>query len=89
MSEDWSDFGSDVKQEAKAVQRGPRCAMGVLLDASEPKAREVLERVLNDRGNTSAAITRALRSRLGDDAPSQFTVNNHRRGNCRCGRVTR
>lgn len=86
---DWKTFGSDVKEQAKAVQRGPRCSLGVLLENSEPKAREVLQAVLDDRSNTGAAIARALRNRLGDAAPGYFTVNNHRNGNCLCSRRTR
>lgn len=85
MSE-WKTFGSDVKQQAREVQRGPRCAMGVILERMEPADRIILERVLGDRGHTSASIYRALKTRLGQDAPSQFTVNNHRNANCRCSR---
>lgn len=86
---DWKTFGSDVKEQAKAVQRGPRCSLGALLENSEPEAREVLQAVLDDRSNTHAAIARAMRNRLGDDAPGMFTVSNHRRGNCLCSRRTR
>lgn len=86
---DWKTFGSDVKEQAKAVQRGPRCGLGVLLENSEPRIREILQKVLEDRSNTHSAITRALRNLLGDDAPGLFTVSNHRRGNCLCSRRPR
>lgn len=86
---DWETFGSDVKEQARAVQRGPRCGMGVLLENSEPHAREILQRVLDDRGNSTASIARALRNRLGEDAPRVFTIGNHRKGNCLCSRRTR
>jgi hypothetical protein len=85
----WAGFQEEVKREGREVQRGPRCGLGVLLEESAPEARKVLQDVLDDRKNTHTAIARALRKRLGDEAPGQFTVSNHRRGQCLCSRRTR
>ena len=88
MSE-WADFQEEVKREGRKVQRGPRCSLGVLLEESTPEARKVLQDVLGDRKNTHTSIARAMRNRLGDQAPGQFAISNHRRGQCLCSRGTR
>lgn len=81
---DWSTFGDEVRQNT--AHRGPKCAVSVLLDRLDDKARPAVLEALGDRGITNAAIQKALRERLGDLAPSLFSVSNHRRGMCRCSR---
>lgn len=88
MSE-WAGFQEEVKREGREVQRGPRCGLGVLLEESTPDARKILQDVLDDRQNTTSSIARAMRNRLGDQAPGLYTIANHRRGNCRCSRRAR
>lgn len=79
---DWSDFGQEV--EAVDGGRGPRCAIRVLLDKlPEADARQV-EKVLNNPAVSHVAIEKAFRSRLGDKAPSEWSIGNHRRDKCRC-----
>ncbi len=79
---DWSTFGEDVTRHRRA--RGPRCGVTLMLEELPPEARGPVGRVLADRGITNSAIHKALRERLGDKAPSLFSVANHRRGSCRC-----
>ncbi len=79
---DWSAFGTDVKRHVTG--RGPKCRIAVLLDDLNADDRGHVEAVLANRGISNSAIQRALRERLGEDAPGLFSVSNHRRGNCRC-----
>ena len=82
---DWSTFGDEVKEHAS--HRGPKCAVSVLLERLPAEARPAVRGALEDRGITNSAIQRALAERLGDLAPSLFSVSNHRRGMCRCARL--
>jgi GTP-sensing pleiotropic transcriptional regulator CodY len=80
---DWSDFGTEVKTHTLA--RGPKCSVSLMLERLPDDARISVNRVLADRhGVTNSAIAKALRERLGENAPSLFSISNHRRGNCRC-----
>lgn len=81
---DWSNLG----QEAAGMnrRRGPKCGIAVLFERVSPKGRAAIQSALDDRSLSSAAIMKALTQRLGDSAPSLWTVSNHRRGYCKCGR---
>jgi hypothetical protein len=72
---------------AKAGHRGPRCQVQELLNYLPGEAAEHVEQALADKTLTNPGIYRALRARMGDSpyVPSQFSIGNHRRGNCRCG----
>lgn len=79
----WSEFPSEVREHTRA--RGPACSVGQLLEELHEEAREAVEKALASRKLTAPAIHRALRDRLGDDAPSPWAIGNHRRQGCRCG----
>jgi len=78
----WSNFGAEVRDQA--LPKGPSCGVGRLLRGLHPEAREEIEKALGDGNLSTTAIHRALRTRLGQGAPSAWTLGNHRRGNCRC-----
>lgn len=83
MTEDWSNFDTAVK-EAR-IPRGPRCGVAILMDKLPDDGKRAVTEVLNDRSHSVSSIHRALKARLGDDAPSQFALKNHRAENCACG----
>lgn len=82
--EHWSAFEGEVKQ--RVHPKGTVCSVGALLDSLHDEARGIVEATLSNPRLPATAIHRALRARVGDDAPSAWSVGNHRRGYCRCGR---
>lgn len=81
---DWASFDQEVKSHRG--QRGPQCAVAVLLKTLPPEAVGPVGAAINGQFLSPAAIERALRVRLGDDVPSAWVIRNHRRGGCQCGR---
>lgn len=84
---DWSK----IAEEARAATAGPgiRCQVEALLKHLGAEDAGSLVDALSDEGLTHAGIFRAIRSRLGTThplTPSLWSIGNHRRGNCRCGR---
>lgn len=80
---DWSTFEADARLRSR--HRGPRCSVGVLLDCLPPDAREAVERTLENRGVPIPAVLAALEDRVVN-APSPWSLANHRRGKCTCQR---
>lgn len=78
----WENFQSEVR--GAETRRGPRCRIAVLLDTLSETDRAEVQAALGDRSVGHPVIVAALRKRLGDDAPSLWSVGNHRRGNCGC-----
>lgn len=81
---DWSELEADAKKFAKAA--GPRCQVKNLLDLLEPAAAAKVVAALDNRSLSAPALHRALEARVGDKAPTPWSIGNHRRGGCVCGR---
>lgn len=79
----WSEFEGEVK--GLRLSRGASCSVGRLLRSLHTEAREAIEAVLAKEELPATAIHRALRERVGERAPSSWTIGNHRRGGCNCG----
>lgn len=72
---------------AERKQPGPKCRVAEFLEGLSltPEARTRSEEWI--RGPYGhAGVHRALFGQWGDDAPSLWSIGNHRRGRCRCGR---
>jgi hypothetical protein len=80
---DWSKFSEDA--EASTPLRGPRCSVGIMLDDLPEDARKAVQQAFDNRVLAHTGIRAALVKRLGSEAPSLFSISNHRRGNCKCG----
>ncbi len=74
-------FADEVK--ADSGHRGG-CAMGELLNSLSDSDRSHVQAALDDRRLSTRAIADALRKRIGEDAPSNFTIGHHRRRACAC-----
>lgn len=77
---------TNLADDAKPLGPGPRCAVGAFLGSLDPVNRHAVTGVLNFPGLTHAGIQRAIEKRVGLDAPSLWSISNHRRGKCRCNR---
>lgn len=77
----------DALTTAPAVQRGPRCHIGLLLEAADTDVATSLRTVLET--TVSATVIAEALSRYGDPVTA-WTVNRHRRrgtpNGCRCER---
>ena len=82
MKDTWEDFEGDVTSHSGRT-RG-FCTVRTILDSLNPSARARLQATLDNPQLSSAAISKALKKRLGDAAPQHHTVNRHRRGDCSC-----
>ena len=82
--DDWSNLAV----EAKALGRGPRCQVESLLNHLSDSDAEKVEKALGNKELSTPGLLRAIRKRLGDSpyVPSKWSIANHRRGECRCGR---
>ena len=78
----WSEFEGEVKE--RTLSRGASCSVGRLLRNLHTEARDAVNAVLDKEELPATAIHRALRERIGDRAPSAWTIGNHRRGGCNC-----
>lgn len=81
----WTAFEGEVKGREKP--RGPSCAVGKMLVDLPEAGRLAVEKALGNRALTSSGIRRALVERVGEETPSAWSIRNHRRGECRCGRA--
>lgn len=79
---DWSSFANEAREATPG--KGPRCRVSVLLADLPEHAQIELRKALDNKLLTSSGIAKALRKRLGETAPSQYSIANHRRGDCRC-----
>lgn len=82
MEDTWENFETDV--EAHSGRTRGLCTVRTILESLTPAARAKLEATLRNPQMSSAAISKALKKRLGDAAPQHHTVNRHRRGDCSC-----
>lgn len=81
----WDEFAMEVK--AHLGTRGSECSVAVLLRALPEDGRTAVAKALDDASLSAPAIEKALRARLvGWRVPSQWVINNHRRGDCNCAR---
>jgi hypothetical protein len=73
-------------EEARADRpiKGPRCTVAVMLDGLGGDDRAEAVAALADPAVMSSALVRAM-ARRGWDVPTQYVVQRHRRGECRCG----
>lgn len=86
----WTAFEGTAR--ASEGQRGPTCAVSRLLLTLPAEGQLAVEKALANRALSGSAIQRALIDFLGEDhdmLPSAWSVRNHRRGECRCGRRNR
>lgn len=81
---DWSTFEEDVKSSAR--RRGPRCSVGVMLEALPPAGRSAVEAVLANPSFAIPAVGNALSRYIQTGIPSPWSLANHRRGKCGCTR---
>ena len=79
----WSEFEGEVRE--RRLSTGTSCSVGSLLRSLHTEAREAVEAVLAKEELPATAIHKALRERVGERAPSPWTIGNHRRGGCNCG----
>jgi hypothetical protein len=80
--------GLEEDAQARTGGRGPTCQVSALLNYLPGDAAEHVEKALANPDITSTGLFRAIRDRMGDSrwTPSIWSIGNHRRGNCRCGR---
>lgn len=74
-------------EEARAnsgYNRRSHCGVADLLNALAGEDAEQVEKVLDDRGVSANAIHDALKRRIGNQAPSPYTIQRHRRRGCAC-----
>lgn len=83
MSE-WSSLEAEARKRTK--EAGPRCAVEVFLRHLDAADRREVEKVLGNPSLTTVGIQRAVSGLIGMSAPSGWSIGNHRRGKCRCGR---
>lgn len=81
----WSNLAGEARANSK--HPGPKCQVKTLIDSLPPENAGHLTSALADHTLTIPALYRALQSRVDDAVlPSPWTLGNHRRGNCACGR---
>lgn len=80
----WSDFGTEAGLASKKANRN-QCTVARMLNSLPLDGRTAVLEALNNKTLTNPSIVSALRNRLGPEAPSAWSVGNHRRGDCRCG----
>lgn len=81
----FENFAEEVKATSVDVRRG--CGVKALLDNLADADANQVKAVLEDRTVSARAIFNALRSRIGGDAPSIYTIGRHRAKNCNCWRA--
>lgn len=83
---DWDDFTAEVESLSDHYGNRSKCGMRAFLATLGEGARADVEAALARSDITSTGLAEALRRRVGDSAPSDFTIRRHRRGRCRCAR---
>ena len=81
---DWSDLETEARKRTREV--GPRCAVEVFLSHLTAEDERKVRAVLELPGLTTVGIQRAVKARIGADAPSAWSIGNHRNRKCRCSR---
>jgi len=82
-----SNFEGFLEDAAKASSgyRARGCQVGAMLNELDESDAAQVRHAISRPELTASSIYQALRSRLGDDiTPSQYTINRHRRGLCKC-----
>lgn len=76
---------SDLADQARANagQPGPRCQVEIFLGGLDEESAQEVVHLLATPDLTNPGIVQALRLVMGG-SPSEWSVGNHRRGNCRC-----
>jgi hydroxymethylpyrimidine/phosphomethylpyrimidine kinase len=77
----WDSFQDEVDKQA--MTRGTTCQMCAILAALPKEGREAVEAALNNKRTASTAIRKALVARIKGPIPSAWSINWHRRGECR------
>lgn len=83
MSE-WSNLAEEVK--AHRSRPGPVCSVKRMLESLAPEDRVQVVEALANPAYSTTGLAKTFRSKLGNEAPSMFTVGNHRREQCGCTR---
>jgi hypothetical protein len=84
----WTTFEGKARRAERP--RGPVCAVARLLDVLPDDGKLAVEKALDNRALSASGISRALADFAGErygDLPSAWSIRNHRRGECRCGRL--
>lgn len=81
---DWSTLTRDVG--AYKSRPGPVCSVKRMLESLTAADRETVEGALSNPALSTTGLAKAFRDRMGVEAPSKFTVGNHRREQCSCSR---
>jgi hypothetical protein len=83
MMDKWESLIGDIK--AEKIRQRP-CSVRTLLDSLDEKARGHVTIALGVEGQgiSHQALHEALRERVGNTAPSAFSIGRHRRGQCSC-----
>lgn len=82
MTADWSTLSAEVKGNEQ--QGGSRCTVGRFLQTIPADQLDEVDATVMNRDLSAAALARAIRSRIGSDAPTAWSIGNHRRSSCRC-----
>lgn len=80
---EWSSLEAEARKRTR--ERGPRCAVEVFLSHLSTSTRRLVAQTLMDPNLTTVGIQRAIAAK-SLDAPSEWSIRNHRRGKCRCSR---
>lgn len=81
---DWSDLETEARKRTREC--GPRCQIEVFLSHQDDYIRRQVVAALENPNLTTVGIHRAVAALTGDFLPSAWSIGNHRRGKCRCGR---
>lgn len=82
----WDNF---TEEASRTTRKGPVCEVRTMLEQRVPSsARPDVEAALDNPLLQTSALHRELLKRLGDKAPSRWTVGRHRRKECTCTRET-
>lgn len=83
----WDDLESEL--EANKRDSKPKCGVRVMLDELPVEALDAVENALARPEFSGRNLYEVLRQKLGAAVPSQWSIGNHRRGACSCGREAR
>lgn len=80
---DFMSFADEVRNNSGTNGRRS-CGVSDLLQSLPGDDADKVQEVLMDRAVSAQALHDALKRRLGSDAPSQYTIQRHRRRSCFC-----